>query len=647
MIRFLQTPGKGKKIFFSLMLGFICIAMVWYLVPQGNTPDAMQAATVLAKVGDREITYNDVQQIFNQYRQPVSGPLVPRAVDSLIGNQAEILEAHRLGLEVSDGEVQQYLHQGQFGEALFPKGKFIGTDQYSQFVSQNFNTTVDKFEAQLKTELLTQKLENLVDASAAVTPEEIQREFLKQNTKVKLQYAVLTPQALAQQINPTEAELKAFYDSSKAELVNSIPEKRKAQYIVIDLAKLQQQVTISPQELEDYYNQHREDFRQQSEVKASHILIKTPQPGADGKVDPKADAAARAKAQGILDQLKAGANFADLAKKDSDDKASAINGGSLGWFQHGQMVPEFEQAAFSLPVGQTSGLVKTQYGYHIIRVEDRHEPGIPALDAVKDKIEPLLKQEKAGKQASDLAQGLQSEVRARGFAAAAAAHNLQAINSDWFARNDSLPGIGASADFMQAAFSAAPNSPPQAVPTQQGYVVFQIAAVQPPGTPTFEQARAQLENEFKNQRAQFMMIQKVQELSDRAHALHDLKKAAAEVGAEIKTTDWLGEQGQAPDLGSMSGQAAVAFTLKPGEISGPIINGISASVLMVTDRQEPPAGDLAKSQDQLREQLLERRRQEILQLYRAGLTQRMEKEGTIKKNQQQIDALAKRVTLGS
>jgi peptidyl-prolyl cis-trans isomerase D len=645
MIRFLQTPSKAKKVFFWVVLGFICIAMVWYLVPQGNSGGTTQNNDVLAKVGDQEITYADVQQLFDQFHQPMNGVLVPRALDVLISSDAEVMEAHRLGLDVSDKELQDFLHRGQFGEALFPGGKFIGQEAYGNFVAEQFHTNVQKFESQLKRELLTQKLENLVGDSVGVTPQELESEYVKRNTKVKLEYAVLTQQALEKQITPTDAELRAFYDQHKAEYANSIPEKRKAKYIVVDLAKLQQQEQISSAELQSYYDQHQEDFRRPAEVKASHILVKVPA-GPDGKVDPKAEAAAKAKAEDILKQLKAGANFADLAKKDSDDKASAINGGELGWFQRGQMVPEFEQTAFSLPVGQISGLVKTQFGYHIIKVEDRHEAGIAPLADVKDKIETQLKQQKAEKAANDIASGLETEVRERGFDAAAAAHNLQVVTSDWFTHNDTLPGIGTAPDFMQAAFDAKLNAPPQEVATQQGYVVFQIIGDQPAKTPTFDEIRSKIEQEYKQQRVAFLMYQKTQELSDRAHALHDLKKAAKELGADMKTSDWLTPTSQAPDLGSMSGQAAVAFTLKPGEISGPIVSAVSGAVLTVTDKQEPAMNDLAKSADQLRQELMQTKRQDVLTLYRAGLTDRLEKQGKIKRNQQQIQALVERASLG-
>ena len=644
MIRFLQTPGKAKKFILSGTLLVICVAMVWYLVPSGNsTASAASSADVLATVGDQKVTYADVQQLAQG--RPLNPFMMQQAVDFLIRNDAMVMEAHRLGLRVSDDELRDELHHGQFGQTIYPDGKYIGYEQYSNFIQSQFRMPVETFESVLKDQLLTQKLQAMVSSAAAVTPDEVQREFVKQNEKVELDYAVITSAQVQKQIDPSEAELRAYYTAHKAEYENSVPEKRKARYVAIDLAKLAAQNPVTNSELVSYYDQHKDDFRQQEEVKASHILVKT-EAGPDGKVDPKVDAAAKAKAEGILKQLKAGANFAELAKKESDDKGSAINGGSLGFFQRGAMVPEFEKVAFSLAPGQMSGLVKTQFGYHIIKVDEKHNAGIPPLEQVKDKIEPILKQQKAQQQGEQLSSQVENEARNSGLDAAAAKHGLAVITTDWFGRTDTLPGVGTSRDFMDAAFSAAEKSPPQAVATNQGYVIFQIAGVKPASTPAFEEIKDRVLSEFKAERSQQLLSQRTQELSDRAHALHDLKKAAKELGADLKSSDWLGQQSQAPELGNMQGPASVAFSMKVGEISAPLSTGANGVVLTVIDRQEPAQSDLAKSEDQIRETLLRKKQQDLYQLYVAGLTGRLEKEGKIKKNQERLNDYTRRLALG-
>jgi len=250
---------------------------------------------------------------------------------------------------------------------------------------------------------------------------DVRREFEQRNVKVKFDYAVLTRDDILKGIHPSDAELKAYYESNKARYTNAIPEKRKVRYALIDTTKLQTQTQVSRDELQTYYNQHREEFRVSEQVNIRHILIKTPVAGADGKTDPKGTEEARNKAADVLKQLKAGAKFEDLAKKYSDDPGSATNGGSLGWIGKGRTVPEFEKAAFALAKGGTSDLVQSSYGFHIIHVDDKQDAHLKSLDEVKAQIEPVVKQQKVAQVADTQGRDLVAATRANGLEKAAAA----------------------------------------------------------------------------------------------------------------------------------------------------------------------------------------------------------------------------------
>src|SRR4029077_348125 len=176
--------------------------------------------------------------------------------------------------------------------------------------------------------------------------------------------------------------------------------------------------------------------------------------------------------------------------------------------------------------------------------------------------------------------------------------------SDYFSRKDMLPGLGPATQFMDAVFTATEKSTPDVAPASQGIVVFQLLGVKPAATPTFEEIRSKVEEEFKNERSSTLLSQKIQELSDRAKTEHDLKRAAKELDATVKTSDFVLPDGQVPDVGSMSGPASVAFTMKPGEISAPISSGSNAVVLAVLENQQPSEADFAAKRDQLRDQLL-------------------------------------------
>ena len=656
MIRFLQTEGPIKKFVLSGLLLIICGAMVIVFVP-GIGSDSYSAPPkgVLATVSGEQITTQQVresarnmaQQQAQQYGQNAN-MLIPflmqqdtqRAADQLIDRQALLLEAEHLGLKATPQEVRDELQHGRYAETFFPGGNFIGEAEYENLLAQH-NLTPTMFEDDVRKEVLLGKLEALIAGSASVSDAAIRQQFTKENTKVKFDYAILKEDDIKKGLHPTDTELKAFYNSHQRNYANSIPEKRKIKYVVVDTARLKDSVHVTQEDLQAYYNLHRDQYRVPEEAKVSHILIKTPLPGPDGKVDEKGVADAQKRAEDILQQLHNGAKFEDLAKKYSEDPGSAKEGGSLGWIGKGRTVPEFEKVAFSLPIGQISGLVKSSYGFHIIRVDDRHDAHMKTLDEVKSEIEPIVQQQKAQELAQKEGDDLLQQAQKNGLDAAAAAQKLTAVTSDFFARKDTLPGVGPAPQLMDAVFTAQEKSPPQMAATSQGFAVFQLLGVKPPATPTFDDIRTRVEDEFKNERAQILLSQKTQELSDRAQAGHDLKKAAKELGAEMKTSDFVAPDGQVPDIGSMGGQASVAFSMKPGDISGPITTGENGAVLSIIDVQAPSDADFAAKRDQIRETLLQQKQQELFGLFVTNLRDQLEKSGKIKINQEELKSLTR------
>jgi peptidyl-prolyl cis-trans isomerase D len=649
MIRTLQNAGPTLKIVLGAILVIICGGMVITLIPGFGSSSSFGVSTpgVLATIGDEKVTVMDAQRearalIQRQGQTAQASMLMPffagQAAQQLINEKALVVEARRLGLRTSDEELRDDLEHGPLGAQFFPDGKFVGQEQYEDFV-QRAGMTIPQFEALEKDYILIQKLQALVSGSAFVSNAEVRDAFEKQNTKVKFDYAVISQADILKGLHPTEEELKAFYDHNKAGYTNSIPEKRQIKYVLVDSAKIGASTPVTEQDLQTYYDQHRDEYRMPEQVKVRHILIKTPLPGPDGKVDEKAVADARAKAEDILKQLKAGGDFAKLAEKYSDDPGSAKNGGELGWIGRGRTVPEFEKAAFSLPKGQTSDLVKSSYGFHIIQVEDKQDAHVKLLAEVKSEIQEKVKQQKAALATESASNSLLSAARTDGLDKAASAEGDTAVTTDYFSKTDSLPGLGSDRQFMDAVFNEPDKAPPDVVQVPQGYVVFQLLGIRPPATPTFEEIRSRVEEQFKSQRASLLLQQKTQELSDRAKADHDLKKAAKELGATVKTSDFVLPDGQVPDIGSMSGSASAVFSLKPGDISGPITAGSNGIVAQVLDKQGPTDQEFAEKQDQIRQQLLENKKNEMFQLFLANLRKDMEKSNRIKINQEEMKRL--------
>ncbi len=654
MIRFLQKSGQTTKYVLGGLLLIICASMVITLIPGGLGGDVFSnqpGKGIVAKVEGGDITADEVRQTARQMLQqqmPQGGPnmgmLLPffaqRAADQLITRQALLSEAAHMGLRVTPQEIQDDLQHGRYAATFFPGGNFIGQTEYEDML-QRANLTPVKFEEAVGNDILISKLQALISGSASVSEAEIRDLFIKQNSKVKFDYAVLKQDDLRKGLHPADEELKAFYEGHKGTYANSVPEKRKVKYALVETGKSEAGVQITQDDLRAYYDQHREQYRTPEQVKVSHILIKTPLPGPDGKVDEKGVAEAQHRAEDLLKQLKGGAKLEDLAKKYSEDPGSGKAGGSLGWLGKGQTVPEFEKTAFSLPKGQISDLVKSSYGFHIIRVDDKQDAHMKTLDEVKAEIEPVLKHQKGQQIAQKQAEDFLKQARAQGLDAAAAALHVPVITTDFFGRKDMLPGLGPATQFMDAVFAATEKSPPDVAPASQGIAVFQLLGVKAAATPSFEEIRSRVEEEFKNERSNLLLSQKVQELSDRAKAEHDLKRAAKEMGATVKTSDFVLPDGQVPDVGSMAGQASVAFSMKAGEISGPINSGASGVVIAMLENQKPSDADYSAKRDQIRDQLIQGKQQELFGLFISSLRDQMEKSGKIKINQEEMKTLTR------
>ena len=654
MIRTLQTAGPTVKIVLSGLLLIICGGMVITLIPGGIGSSfgiGAPPAGVVASIGDEQVTVPEVQREARmRVRQqfPKGGEqaamLLPffagQAAEQLINEKALVAEARRIGLRVSDQELRDELEHGPLSTMLFPDGKFVGQSEYENFV-QRADLTVPQFESLEKEYILIRKLRALVSGSAFVGDQEVRAEFERRNTKIKFEYAVLTQADILKGLHPTDQELKAFYDHNKANYNNAVPEKRQIRYAIIETIK-PEAMSVTNQELQSYYDERRDEYRLQEQVDVSQIQFKIPLPGPDGKVDQKGVDEARKKAEDVMKQLKSGGDFAKLAAQYSDDLSTAKKGGEIGWLRRGQAAPEFEKVAFSLPKGQTSDIVRSSIAFHIIRVLDKQEAHVKTLAEMKDEIEGKVREEKAAHATEVAAKALLSQARADGLDKAAAARGMHLVNTDFFGRTDRLPGLEATPDLMSTIFSEPAKAPVDVVPTPQGVVVFEVLAIKPPATPAFEEIRARVETEFKNERAGFLLQQKTQELSDRAKAAHDLKKVARELGASLKTSEMVAPDGQVPDVGSLAGAASSLFSLKPGEISGPINTGVNGIVAQILDKQAPTDQDFAARKDQIRQSLLEAKQNEMFGLFVANMRKEMEKSKRLKVNQEELKNLTKR-----
>ena len=650
MIRFLQTKGRVQQFLLVGFLSIIIIMMVVTLVPTGGGLSDFFGFSlnenVLAKVGGQEITVQEVQKRAQAMaRQQARGREIPafympifiqQAQQGLVTRQMLLNEADRMGLSATSDDLVYELQHGPYAGTLYPDGKFIGQQAYKNLLETN-GTNIREFEQSVRQDISIQKVIAAITGGAVVTQSELMDQFKQENTKVKFDYAVLSLDDVAKTVTPTDAELRAFYERMKPQLKDSIPEQRKAKYILVDFAHAG--VRISDADLQSYYKQHQDEYRVPETATIRHILIRTPAPDANGKVDQKALDAAKAKADDILKQLKGGASFDTLAKKYSEDSGSKNNGGLLGPIRKGQ-VPELEQSVFSAKKGDLVGPVRSSAGYHIIHIDDKTEPRLKPLDEVKAQFEPILLQQKGQAAAEQMAKQLQSAAAVQGMDKAAASKGLQGMETGFFARGANIPGIGNSPGFQDAVFGQKPNSTPQAVAVPNGWAVVQTTEMKPAATPTFEEAKAQLATELKQQKAQSELGRKAQELAEKAKSEHNLRTAAKAVGATVKTSELVKPGDQVPDIGQLAGQSEVVFTLKPGEIAGPIQAGNNnAIVFSLLDKQEPTPAEFEQQKETIRQSVMSRKKQDLIEIYLASLRERLQKDGKIRINEKELQKL--------
>lgn len=650
MLRALQKDNRFTKALFAVIIGAATLSMIVYLVPglydavSGTPPQGVYATVrkpgFLGRFSETSaIKSTEVTQYAQSLAQRQNLPaqylpfLMPRfeaqAQQVLVAAQVEDREADRLGLTATEGDVQKELQSGQLGAVFFPDGKFIGDDKYKAFVQNQLGfATIAEFEGKVREEITSRRLVQFVTAGASVPDSEVRELVRKEGAKVKFDYAVVSAADLSKTINPIDSDLENYFTRNKARYATAIPEKRKVTFIALTLANLPGgKPQVSDADLQAYYNAHKADYHVDRQVKVRHILISVPA-GADAKTD----ATAKAKAQDLLNKIRGGADFAALAKANSSDPGSKDSGGELGYVKaDGQMVPAFQNAAMALQAGQTSDLVKTQFGYHIIQAEARDEPHDKPLTEVAGEIRPVLEQQNGAKALQALASQVAVEAAKSGMEKAAADHNAKAVTTDAIASDATIPGVPDSAQLVQAAFTGKKGDAPRLAPAGQGAMaVYQTIDVQPAHAPAFAEWKGHVLDDYRAETVPQLLQARLQKLSDRAKQLNDLHKAAAEMNIPVKVSDLVDRKGNVPEVGAMTGPASAAFDLPKGGISGPLNAGETGLVLQVTGTAGPSAEEMAKTMATERQQLTQQRRAEIFGVYMQTLIDNYTKQGAIR-----------------
>ncbi|HWZ99992.1 MAG TPA: peptidyl-prolyl cis-trans isomerase [Candidatus Dormibacteraeota bacterium] len=616
------------RIFIGIFVGLIAVSMLLYLVPQGPGAGASSSDTV-ATVGGQSISLQDVQQQLTQIEQrgqvpkPLEALYARQILNQLVFDKEIQYEADRLGMPVTNDEMSSLIKQ--LLPTAFNGDSPVGMDQYSAQVQQRFQMTVPAFEAAIKRELLVEKFRKLVTDGISASPAELKDQFSYQNEKVKLDYALIKPDDLEAKITPDEAELKAYYEKNKTKYQE--PERRAVRYGLIDVNRLKQSAQVSDDDLNKLYNQNKSQFQVPERVHVEHILLFT-----RGKTTEAEIAEVQKRAEDVLKEVKKGGKFEDLAKKYSEDTQTKDKGGDLGWILRGQTVAAFEKAAFGTPKGATSDVVKTEYGFHILKVLDKETPHAVPFEEVKPQLMVNAKAQKGDAEASALADKVSAEIRKSNKTSLddlAKQFNLDVAETAPVSATDPLLYFGNAPSVKDELFRLRQGEVSMPLRTDRGYVVLTLKSVVPPHPGTFEEERNRVTADVKREKAVQLAKSKADELQKRVKGGEKFDSATKALGLEGKTSDLFARSGSIAGVGSGK-QLAAAFQMKVGDVAPTLQLGSNWLMYRVAEKSEPNPGDFEKQKKDLTEQVLQEKRSLAFESFRTALEDRLKKEGKLK-----------------
>jgi peptidyl-prolyl cis-trans isomerase D len=608
-------------------LGLVCVAFVLFYIPdflKGTGADAASSDTI-AKVEGHEITAGEFRRTYQAQLQAYRSAyganmndqllkqlgIEQQILQQMVDERAALAEAERLGITVSDEEVRQRI----FAMPAFQEnGGFIGEQRYQQLLRmQRPPMMPSEFETNVRRGLTVEKLRASLTDWLAVPDKELEEVYRRRNDKIKLAVVTFNADSFRGQATASDADVASHFEAHKDDF--KISEKRKIRYLLLDIDAIRAKVVVPPADIEKAYNSSIEQYTTPEQVRASHILLKT---------EGKTDADVKAKAEAILKQAKAGADFAELAKKNSEDESNAKNGGDLDYFGRGRMVPEFDQAVFAMQPGQISDLVKTQYGYHIIKLVDKKSAATRSLAEVRQQLTDQLAYERAQAQAADLAAKLEKQVsKPADLDKVAKAEGLTVQESGFFAREEPILGLGPAPEATNKAFEMKPGDVAGPLRASRGFVFETLVAKQDPYVPKLDEVKERVRDEVIKQKARDLSTQKAAELAAKLKAAPDFEKAAKAAGFEAKTTELIARDAPLPDLGAAPAVEDAAFKLPVGAVSTAIATDNGTAVVKVLDKKEVTADEWSTAKDRFRDEQLTERRNRFFSAYMVKAKQKM------------------------
>ncbi|MDX2437480.1 MAG: peptidyl-prolyl cis-trans isomerase [Acidobacteriota bacterium] len=538
---------------------------------------------------------------WNDLRDQVD--LAGQTANYFIDRELQLTEAARVGIAVTAEELREAILENPSFQR--EDGQFVGTETYERIVRGYFRMSPQEFETRLEEDLTIGKLNGLAERSAWVDNAEVEREFRRQREQVDLEVVRVRYEPFLTEVEMTEDESRAEYERTSADYHRS--EQRVLRYLVVETSKLRRTLPVEETELRAYYEDHKDEFLEGEQANARHILIQvSPNAGEEERTD------AELHANGVAQIASTGADFAELAAKHSDDTGSAAEGGDLGWFGRGRMVKEFEDAVFSAKPGEIVGPIKSQFGYHIIRVDAFRPEHQRPFEEVEEQVRFAVLEGRAAAEASsraeELARRLNTEQPMTEEAWQLIADEDEAVvlnESPTFAAGETIPGTTTGSALADEAFAVEVGHIEGPLTVPRGWMVWQLAEIRPEGIQPFEDVRLAVEQSLRREKAFGLARQQASTVVERWRAGDDAAVVAEEIGSSVTEAAGHRRGAQVGDLGILPAIDQVVFDATVGDVLEPIdVGNNGIMVVRVTDVVRADQSELAAEMENLRARLM-------------------------------------------
>jgi peptidyl-prolyl cis-trans isomerase D len=595
MFNLFRSRDKLVRYLLGAMLLVVAASMVTYLIPNtGYTNTTDGSDPILADVGTLKVTLAETQaavdRLVKSGRLPADAldAYLPQFVDQMIQERAVQDAFQQMGIKVTDEEVVIGLMSVY--PQFFQNGKLTSKDQLEQQLASQNMTLQDGIESMRQT-LLLRKVGNITSTGVVVTPQELDQALAQAHEKSQIAYIAFPPAKFRDQVKPTPEELRQSFEKDRALYI--VPEKRSFQVLVADQAKVEASLVVSDAQLRQAYSGSMDNFRMPERVKVRHILLMT-----QGKSDAEKKQAL-ANAQDLLKQLRGGADFADLAKKNSQDPGSAQNGGDLGFIVKGQTVPEFEKIAFTAKPKDISDVVTTQYGYHILQVLEKEPARVKPFEEAKAALAEELKKQGVNEKTQSLADQARTELEKSPGSASEIAKklNLELVTVDKARSGEAIPGLGASPEIDSTLAGMKPKDVSQVLSLPANRLVIVVLnEVIPQRKADFTDVESQVRDRLILQKAQQLAADAAKNAADKIRAGEDIEKVAKSFKLDAAKPAEFGHVDSVEGLGPAT-YVSDAFKQPVGSVIGPVMIQDRNVVYKILDRQTADAKDFAKERE--------------------------------------------------